>query len=63
MKTFYYDNEENVFGIKDDEKFKILKFNVFKCSIVGNKATIYCEEGMISYNLLPDGSITTETMN
>jgi len=24
MKSFYYDSEENVFGIKDDEKFKLL---------------------------------------
>lgn len=63
MKTFCFDSVDNVFGIKDEEKFKILKFHVFKCNIEENKATVYCEEGMINYKLLEDGNVIIETMN
>ena len=63
MKSFYYDSEENVFGIKDDEKFKVIRFNVHKCTITGNKAVVYSDSGISTYKLLPNGEYTLESIN
>ena len=63
MKTFTYDDQECVFGIMDEEKLKVLRFNVYKCTITGNKAVVYCDEGTMTYKLLPDGTYEMEAIN
>lgn len=63
MKRFMYDEEECTFGIMDEEKFKVLKFNVYKCTITGNKAVLYCDSGTMTYKLLEDGTYEIEAIN
>lgn len=63
MKSFYFDSEESVFGIKDEEKFRILKYDVYKCTIIGNKAMVYTLNGITTYTLNLDGTYIVEAIN
>lgn len=53
MKSFYYDTEMRAFGVKDEEKFKIILFHVNTANIKNNKAVVYSDNGTIyEYNLI-----------
>ena len=56
MKVFSYDSDIQAFGIKDDEKFKIILVGVLNVNIASNKAIVYMQNGMYEYTMLDNNT-------